>query len=278
MRGALRVLSVLSPVLAAHIAARFWFRIPKPRIKEATREFLATGTRFEVIVAGRPIAAWRWGSGPTVVLVHGWGGFGGQLQGFVEPLVTSGHAVIAFDAPSHGFSAGGQLGPSHATLFEFADALVEVASGAGDIAAVIAHSGGCAAVGWAMWKHPTLRPERLVFLAPFGKPLRYMGLFQSTLGLSDGVMERFRASTEKQFDFRWEQLDVPSMAAQMPTPPLLVIHDREDRETSWQDGVEIADAWPQAETMWTTGLGHVRLLRDPGVIERVCQFIQTRPG
>jgi pimeloyl-ACP methyl ester carboxylesterase len=273
IRGALRVVSALSPALAAHIAGRFWFRIPRPPIREATRAFLATGQRFDVAVGRGVVAAWRWGEGPAVILVHGWGGFGGQLQSFVEPLVECGHQVIAFDAPSHGHSGPGVLGAKHATLFEFADALMAMTRNRERIAGVIAHSGGCAAVGWALWKHPVLRIGRLAFIAPFGKPLRYMGIFQRTLGLSDAAMTRFRGRTERQFDFRWEDLDVPSMASRMETPPLLVVHDREDRETAWQDGAEIAGAWPHARLETTTGLGHVRILRDPEVVGQIVQFI-----
>jgi len=273
LRRALRVVSALSPRLAAHIAGRFWFRIPRPPIREATRTFLSTGQRFDVAVGRAVVATWRWGQGPPVILVHGWGGYGGQLQAFVEPLVARGHQVIAFDAPSHGASAAGMLGARYATLFEFADALVAVSHRLTRIAGVIAHSGGCAAVGWAMWKHPELRIDRLAFIAPFGKPLRYMAIFQRTLGLSDAAMQRFRASTELQFNFRWEDLDVPGMASRMETPPLLVVHDREDRETAWQDGAEIAGTWPNARLELTTGLGHVRILRDPEVVAMIGRFM-----
>lgn len=273
VRRALRVVSAVSPALAARIAGRFWFRIPRPRIREATREFLATGQRFDVAVGRGVVASWRWGEGPAVILVHGWGGHGGQLSEYVQPLVARGHQVIAFDAPSHGHSGPGMLGARHATLFEFADALVVLTRNIGRVAGVIAHSGGCAAVGWAMWKHPALRIERLVFIAPFGKPLRYMGIFQRTLGLSDAAMRRFRESTERQFQFRWEDLDVPAMASRMETPPLLVVHDREDRETAWQDGAEIAGSWPHARLETTTGLGHVRILRDPEVVGQIVEFI-----
>ena len=275
VRGALRVVSAVSPTLAAHIAGRFWFRIPRPRIREATRAFLTTGQRFDVAVGHGVVASWRWGEGPAVILVHGWGGYGGQLSEYVQPFVARGHQVIAFDAPSHGHSGPGMLGARHATLFEFADALVAVARTTGQVAGVIAHSGGCAAVGWAMWKHPELRIRRLAFIAPFGKPLRYMGIFQRTLGLSDAAMRRFRERTERQFQFRWEDLDVPAMASRMEAPPLLVVHDREDRETAWQDGAEIAGSWPNARLETTTGLGHVRILRDPEVVGQIVEFIRA---
>jgi len=57
---------------------------------------------------------------------------------------------------------------------------------------------------------------------------------------------------------------------------VLVIHDREDRETSWQDGADVAASWPGATLITTTGLGHNRILRDPSVIDAIADFVQ--PG
>src|SRR5205823_7324202 len=114
------------------------------------------------------------------------------------------------------------LGRRHATLFDFADALIAVSSQMPPLAGIIAHSGGCAAAAWAMSTHPDLRIQRMVFIAPFGSPARYMEIFQRTLGLSDSAMRRFRENTERQFNFRWADFEVPAIAQRVSTPPLLV--------------------------------------------------------
>lgn len=275
LRLGFRTLSVLAPGIAARIGARLWFAIPRPRINEEAMRFLDTGTRFDVDVDGTRVAAWRWGEGPIVLLMHGWGGYGAQLRSFVEPLVRAGHRVIIYDAPSHGASDAGRLGPRHATLFDFADTAIAISRDAGDIAGVIAHSGGCAAAAWGLTKSASWRPRRMVFIAPFGRPARYMHLFQRELGLTDRAMRRFRQMTEHQFNFRWADLEVPEIAARVQTPPLLVIHDKDDRETSWKDGAEIAAAWPGATLEFTTGLGHNRILRDPAVVASAVRFAAT---
>lgn len=265
----------MAPGRAAKLAERFWFAIPRPRISEESQRFLATGEPFEVSVDGSPVACWRWGSGAPVVLVHGWGGYGAQLQDFVEPLTRAGLQAIAFDAPSHGMSGPSRRGPGQATLFDFSDALLAVSRQSSEIAGVIAHSGGCAAAAWALSKSPELRVRRMVFIAPFGSAARYMGIFQRMLGLSDGAMRRFRANTEREFHFSWDDFEVPAIATRVKTPPVLVIHDKEDRETSWQDGADIASKWPQATLQTTVGLGHNRILRDPTVVESVVRFLSA---
>ncbi len=57
--------------------------------------------------------------------------------------------------------------------------------------------------------------------------------------------------------------------------PLLVIHDRDDREVRWDDGAAIAAAWPRAELVTTTGLGHHRIVSDGAVIQQVLGFLRS---
>jgi pimeloyl-ACP methyl ester carboxylesterase len=277
LRAGFRLLSAASPTLAGRLAARIWFRIPRPRVGPGALQFLATGESFDLRINGRGVVAgWRWGSAlrPTVIIVHGWGGYGAQFQVVVEAVVRAGHTAVIFDAPSHGASSPGALGPRHATLFEFADVLRELARSTPDLRGIVAHSGGCAAVAWAIASDPALRPPRLVFVAPFARALRYMRLFQTTLGLSDRALRRFRTDTQSRFGFRWEDLEVPEIADRVETPPVLVVHDRDDRETAWQDGADIAARWPRSELVTTSGLGHNRILRDPDVVRRIVGFLE----
>jgi pimeloyl-ACP methyl ester carboxylesterase len=271
-----RTLSYVSPRAAARQVAKLWFRVAKPKLSEEARAFLLTGERFEANSRDSRVAGWSWGKGPTVLLMHGWGGYAAQLQQFVQPLVEANHRVIAFDAPSHGESGPSALGPRSATLFDFADALAAASNGAEPIAGVIAHSGGCAAAAWTMVRSPGWRPERMVFVAPFGSPRRYMNMFRDMLGFSETAMDYFRADTEAQFNFKWADFEVTKVPDRVATPPLLVFHDKNDRETSWQDGADIAASWPNATLETTTGLGHNRILRDAKVVASAVRFISTR--
>ena len=273
VRAGFRTLSVVSPTLAAKVAGRLWFRIPRTRAGETARAFLATGARFTVDVNGHGVTAWRWGTGRTVLLMHGWGGHAGQFQSIVQELGRRGIASVAFDAPSHGESAPGMLGPRYSTLFEFADALRAVSAHTQSLLGAVAHSGGCAAVAWAMAREPQLSIPRVAFVAPFARPLKYMELFRQTLGLTHAALERFQRITEAQFQFRWSDLEVPEMTQHFTPPPTLVVHDREDRETMWQDGADIAAAWPGATLLSTTGLGHNRILRDPAVVGAIADHL-----
>lgn len=273
LKLAFQLLSAVAPGRAAKLAERFWFAIPQPRIGEESQKFLATGKPFDLSVDGSPVAGWRWGSGPAVLLMHGWGGYGAQLQAFVEPLTRAGFQAVMVDAPSHGMSGPSRRGPGQATLFDFSDALLVAARQTPEVAGVIAHSGGCAAAAWALTKSQELQVRRMVFIAPFGSAARYMGIFQRMLGLSDGAMRRFRSNTEREYRFSWDDFEVPAIATRVKTPPVLVIHDKGDRETAWQDGADIAAKWPNATLQTTNGLGHNRILRDATVVESAVRFL-----
>jgi pimeloyl-ACP methyl ester carboxylesterase len=105
-----------------------------------------------------------------------------------------------------------------------------------------------------------------------------MRIFQGMVGLSHGAMRRFRQNTERQLNFRWEDFEVPAIADRVQTPPVLVIHDKGDRETAWQDGADIAAKWPAATLQTTNGLGHNRILRDPAVVESAVRFLAGQTG
>ena len=72
---------------------------------------------------------------------------------------------------------------------------------------------------------------------------------------------------------RWSDLPLLPMRGLAVAPPLLVVHDRDDREVPWEDGAAIAAAWPRARRLDTEGLGHQRILRDPAVTQAVADFI-----
>ncbi|WP_042837714.1 hydrolase, partial [Xanthomonas citri] len=55
--------------------------------------------------------------------------------------------------------------------------------------------------------------------------------------------------------------------------PALIIPDRRDRETPWDEGARFASLWPGAQLFTTEGLGHNRMVDHTSVIERAMQFI-----
>jgi pimeloyl-ACP methyl ester carboxylesterase len=260
-----------APGLGARWAEALWFRIPPAR---GRRDRLAPpGRPFQVPVLGGMVAGETWGEGPAVYLVHGWGGWRGQLDALVAPLTAAGYRVVTFDAPSHGDSDPGPEGPGRSSVLELAAALRAVAAEHGPAAAVVAHSLGATATAFAM--RDGLAADRAVFVSPMADPLPYTRAFAARLGFGERVRSRMVGRIERRVAMPMSSFAVPAVAGQVATPPLLLVHDRQDSETGWSDSAAIARAWPAARLVTTAGLGHRRILRDPAVVAEVAGFVAS---
>jgi pimeloyl-ACP methyl ester carboxylesterase len=270
LRAALRVLTFASLPLAARAAGAL-FRLPPRRRKIAEEERALAEARHERIstAAGDSISTWRWGEGPPILLVHGWGSRGARLASFVPSLLDAGFAAVTFDAPAHGASAGWL-----SSAPQFVGAIEAAAARFGPFRALIAHSmGGCAS---ALAMRRGLSVERAVFIAPAANPGAFSQEFARFLRLPEPVMDLMKRRFERKFGYPWEEFDVPRIAGDF-TAPLLVFHDREDRDVPWTDGAAIARAWPGAHLVTTSGLGHRRVVDDPALIQTAVEFLGAPP-
>jgi pimeloyl-ACP methyl ester carboxylesterase len=210
------------------------------------------------------LVAYRFGTGPAVLLVHGWSGRGTQLGAFIDPLLAAGYSVYALDGPGHGESPGSETNPMH-----FALHLRTISQELKGLAGVIAHSFGAGAS--AIAAKEGLQTKSLVLI---GGPNDYVKVL-------DNYTNRLRLNK------RSKDLFLQHMALRTALPPLssrisqiaelksiatLVVHDRDDREVSIKDAEELVTSL-QLEHLFTEGLGHYRILRSHRVIEKIVQFI-----
>lgn len=265
VRVAVRALQAGAPPVAVWVAERLFFTPPRSRLGPDGRALLDSGARFELRVEGRRVVGWMWGDGPVVALVHGWGGRGGRMGAFVQPLLARGYRVVTYDGPGHGFSAGRM-----SSMPELARALRAVAGHAGPLHAIVTHSLGGSAATLALTEGLTVRAA--AFLAPAADPGEWTLAFARQLGFSAATIDGMKRRSERRLRFRWEDIHVPDLARRQ-SAPLLVVHDRGDQTVPWKDGAAIAAAWPGAELVSTTGLGHRDIVRDPSVVQRVVDFV-----
>jgi pimeloyl-ACP methyl ester carboxylesterase len=225
---------------------------------EVSRVQIVPGTENEV----EEIAAYRWGQADRrILLVHGWGGKAAQFFSFVEPLRESGFEVIAFDAPAHGASSGVfASGPA------FARAARAIAGG--PVYGVIAHSLGAA--GSTIALSQGFVAQRVVFLAPAALINPLLEEFVRLHELSEPVAVELRQRFAARYAARI--VSVPLMAKSFHIP-LLIFHDPEDRDLPFSHGEAIAAAWPGADLVRASGVGHWRIMRDRSVIERAVSFL-----
>jgi pimeloyl-ACP methyl ester carboxylesterase len=263
MRAGFANASRVAPALTAAVAAELFRTTRRSSARPGERDVLegAVGSR----IAGMQV--WSWGRGPTVLLVHGWNGRSTQLGAFVSPLVARGYRVVAFDAHGHGDSDGKQ-----SSLPEFANCIRQVVEELGGVYAIVAHSLGGAATTFALAYG--LEVERVVFISPPADPREFLKIFGTAIGINGDVRARVRRRVEQRLGVPMEEMLAHGIAPKMRIP-LLVIHDRDDKEVPFGIGRGIAQHWPGAELIITKGLGHQRILRDPSVRDAAVSFVDA---
>jgi pimeloyl-ACP methyl ester carboxylesterase len=258
--------SVLAPPLAGRWLANLFCtpvqRPPHPR----EQKWLEGATRSQVTYDQNiTLPVWTWGSGPTVLLVHGWSGRGSQLAVMAAPLVQAGFKVVTFDLPAHG-EAGGKL----AALPIFARAIGLVAAESGPVHGVISHSLGTAGVSLAMVDG--LQMDRAVYLAPPENLPLYLQRAGAYLGFRPGIADHAQRHLEKLYGIPFDQMRAPVYGPRM-TAQLLIIHDDTDQEVDLSEGHQLVRHWPGAQLIVTHGHGHHRLVRRPETVDQAVGFM-----
>jgi pimeloyl-ACP methyl ester carboxylesterase len=267
LRAALGLSAMASTEFTGRWVNRLWFssqRFPEPARE---KQWLAAAQWSTLTHRDWPLAVYEWGTGPTVLLVHGWHGRGAQLGAFAQPLTAAGFRVVAFDAPAHGRTPGDST-----NLPEVSEALLTVARAFAPVHGVVAHSFGVACTLTAIAQG--LAPQRVAALSAPSSIEFLMDSFAARLGLSAPVMAVHRRLMEAQFGRDvWHRFSPRRIAGGLDIPALL-FHDDEDHDVPWQEGETLARAWTGAELVRTQGLGHRRILRDPQVVARAVAFMR----
>ncbi len=261
----------LAPRRTGRMARDLWFSAP-PRMDALPVP--DGGEPFELEVQGHTVRGHTWGDGTPVYLMHGWGGRGAQFAALVESLVAAGHRVVMLDAPSHGDSDHGAAGPGRTHGIEFARALDAAFLRFGPAEAVVAHSLGTIATYLAL-QHGWLGTRRLVLIAPMVHADSLFDGFQAALGFGPRTRRAFDRSVEAFVGVPGSDFDAVVQASRFEPTPTLVVADRGDRQTPYADAVELAEAI-DAPLVTTEGLGHRRILADPGVVRAVVTFVTDR--
>jgi len=267
VRAAISAVAAIAPRLAARGLAELCLRPPRHREPEHERAALRGVEPFAVRHPGGVVRGWARGSGPAVLLLHGWGGRSGQMAPLAEALVAAGCTAVAIDAPGHGRSSG-----RVASVPLYAGAISAAAREVGARAG-IGHSFGGSALTFAVAQGLALNAA--VIIGSPATPAVYVDQFCAALELSAGTRRALRTRLEARVGRRFEELELTRAVAGARSP-VLVVHDRADREVDFRNAEALAQAWPGARLHATSGLGHRRILRDPAVLAGVAGFVVER--
>jgi pimeloyl-ACP methyl ester carboxylesterase len=241
------------------------YAVPKRLREPRMAERLAGVTPTIVPTRWGDLHAWRLGSGPAALLVHGWEDDNSLWSPLIDELAERERAVVAFDLPGHGASGG-----TWAVSFEGSEGIVAVTDALGPIDAVVAHSFACGVTAGALDEGWSV--ARAAFLAPpVGDGDRWRRHAERH-GVSDDVMNAAKAIYYAEHGPRraaWRSRD--SYAAL--DLDLLVVQSRDDERNSPENTVAVFSRHQRARLELVEGLTHRRTARDPNVIALVADFI-----
>lgn len=248
---------------------RAFFSPGKYEVKSTDQAILERGNKTRIPSEGGELAVTTWGDGPAVLLMHGWGGARAQMTGFVDPLLSAGYRVVAYDQPAHGESDG-----KWTNLLEIAPTMDLITQQEGNFHAIIAHSFGTLISSYALVNRSFPPPARLVYFGSFNRLMDSLPRFQVLAQLPEEIIDGLRAMIYDNFG----QDVLESITNEILTPqiniPALMFHDAADNVTPVEDSRAVARVWKHARLIETEGLGHRGALQAKSIHDQVVNFLK----
>jgi len=269
----LRGLHRISPRLGTRVALGLFFT-PVPtkwlaRSRAVPRPWVARQLPFE----GGHISVWQRGDvatgAPKVLLAHGWAGDAQQMRPLGDTLAAAGFDPVLLDLPAHGRSGGWR-----SNLPQWVRALFAVTARFGPWDGAVAHSLGAMALSHALARGLPARRAALIALAP--PPWQFLRWFAQAMGTGEGLAPRMRGHVERREGVPLAQFEPGWLGARLAQPTLLV-HDRGDVTAPLAGSEALLAGLGAGRLHVTEGLGHRRLLNDPGVMQQVSSHLGAPP-
>ena len=261
-----------TPGVSRSIVKKLFFTPSTYKVTPAEKNYLDNGKPFQIAVHDKMIQCWQWGSGPTILLAHGWNGRGIHLHHFIEPLTRRGYSVIAYDAPGHGESQG-----NTSSYFEFTDTIRTLlnSSNGYNIQGVIAHSlGGSATVNSIAKEN---KPLEVVLIAPALRLAEILYSYFDHIGVPKPIYQNLIREYETQFGYNMHR-DNPSNLLKEISSKIFIVHDKNDQTIPYVDSKDIAHRFQNVSLYTTERLGHKQILADSSVVNRIIDYFGKHRG
>ncbi|MFV0249255.1 MAG: alpha/beta fold hydrolase [Tenacibaculum sp.] len=200
-----------------------------------------------------------------VLFVHGWAGRSSQIYVTADKLLEKSYMLISFDGPAHGNSTG-----KTTSMPEFVYTILEIDKQLGPFEVAIGHSFGGLCLYNAISEGLTVK--KLITMGTCDKISDIILDFTNKLKLKPIIAKKIKTI----YDKRW-QIDIDkhssSTVAKQVKIPTLVIHDSLDRDVNVSCAVSIRQNLQKGSLFITQGLGHIKMLRNKSVTEKMISFI-----
>jgi len=274
VRARLHILTLVSPRQAAKKAFSL-FCTPRRKSGKKLPPLFEKGEKLSFRLEDRPVRGHRWlphqASTDTlkkVLIAHGFESSSRNFEQYVNAFLKKGYEVLAFDAPAHGRSGGGQI-----TLPLYVDMIRTVYDRYGPIHSFMGHSLGGLALSLFLESIAHDRSTRLVLISPPVEMISAVDKLFQMLELDAEVRTAFDEYAYRLSGrpFSWFSL---RRALHGIKAEVLWLHDEDDDITPVADTFPVKkDGHPNIRFITTKGLGHRKIYRDGEVIRQVVNFL-----
>ena len=156
-------------------------------------------------------------------------------------------------------------------MFEFSDLVAErLQDWQPDCA--ISHSFGSVATISALSSNPALSIDKYALLTTPDRFLERIDWVAAQVGITDSVKKRLVSRIQRESGIDPSTLSVSDAVANVRVGRALILHDVRDRVIPVQQARNVHAQWPASQMQELEHTGHFKILRDPGVQERLRSF------
>lgn len=257
-----RVAYHVAPQKTTRLLHEQGFTVKAFRLSAEQRELRQQARCFQLEDNRNKIQVFEWGTGPLVLLVHGWEGRALQLDALIRALLEKGYKVAAFDQKGHGesstrYSSYPEIARSTALVTAHYD---------GELYGVVAHSIGANALFKA--SENIERQLRIAVVAPVENFIGVLENMRARLGIYEKLFAQAIRKIEAESGLQLADLNELDYT-KIGRHDVLLVHDKFDRVNSVSASHEIHRNLHGSSLMQTERLGHSRILANREVVDRV---------
>jgi esterase/lipase len=243
---------------------------------ELENRTFADAEKINFSFEGEILAGYSWGTGKTVLLVHGWGSRASHMALLGRFLAKAGFRAIVYDAPAHS-STTHPLKKTASNLFEYCRAISAVSNSIGPIFAIIGHSFGaaCAAFtvrGISAFSEFKISADKLILISTPPKLADVYRSFCRRDIIGEEGLDILKNTLENEFLFSSEDYTMQAALKDI-SADILLIHDNKDEEFPVSDIYALQNTIPQIKVFITDGSGHQKIIGNRLMMARVKEYL-----
>lgn len=214
--------------------------------------------------------AFEWGSGPLIVLVHGWNGRAAQMAPLATTLAANGFRCVALDVTGNG-AQGPRFTCWHYFLRDIEDVTRAIRS---EVFAYVGHSSGGTTM-MAARRAGRIQAQRYICICSPSYPFLSVDSVRNDFNPREPVMESYKLHLTEQFEITWSDLAAGGSYADAGKD-LLLVYAGKDKLVPYHEGNRIHALCPGSVLVKASDYGHRSILTAPELSRETLAFLEDK--